>query len=429
MAIDFESGWGKYPDKRIDITPSPGVARAYYGDTLIAESDKALLLIETKHVDRLYFPFDAIKWEHFVKSELQTICPFKGRCDYWSLQLGGKIVEEDLVWCYPEVFDEVAPIANHVAFYDERVRIEIDDRWTEQDASLGTTSRFPLWGDAKDLLHLMDVQPTDTPGHFTTPTWRTPRNVVEGGQMLGTALLATAKTIPNERVTYASMIFSKAANFDDPIDLYVDVVKPGRTFSTVEVRMDQNGSHRALGMFLMDGGSPDVIRHQLPMPNVPGPEGAVPHDFRMTGRDLRIIDGAYDPNPDRVGTPEIYAWVKFREAPATQAEHVALFVQSMTHWTIAASMRPHKGFGEALAHVTLATGVMSIGVNIHEPIDITKWYLYHNPSVWAGYGLGVGQCQVYSQDGALVASYTNQVMIRNFNRPPEAMGKDWSNAM
>ena len=96
---------------------------------------------------------------------------------------------------------------------------------------------------------------------------------------------------------------------------------------------------------------------------------------------------------------------------------------------IGASLRPHKGFGEALAHRTLATGIMSIAVNLHEPVDVTEWLLYVNPSIWAGRGLGQGEGHVFTQDGTLVASYTCQAMIRGFNRPPEAMGKDWSNAM
>jgi uncharacterized protein (DUF427 family)/acyl-CoA thioesterase len=424
-----ESAWGKYPDYRIDVVPVPGTARVWFGDLLLAETTSALRLEETKHVDRLYIPESDVNWEHFQANDDHTICPFKGEADYWSLTAVDP-PEKNIVWAYRTPFDEVAPIKGHVAFYQERTRIEIDERWAE-DPTLGTKGEFPLWGDATDLLHLMDAQPAEdgSPNHYVTPTWTTARNVVEGGQMLGTAIMATAKTIPDQRATFASMIFSKAASFDDPIDVYVDVVKPGRTFSTVEVRMDQLGIHRAAGILLLDSGSPDVIRHQIPMPNVPGPEGAVPYDFRTTGRDLRVVDAAYDPNPDRVGTPDIYTWVKFREAPETAAGHAAFLVQSMTHWTIGASLRPHKGFGEALAHRTLATGIMSIAVNIHEPVDVTQWLLYVNPSIWAGHGLGQGEGHVFTQDGTLVASYTCQAMIRGFRQSPDAMGKDWSNAM
>jgi uncharacterized protein (DUF427 family)/acyl-CoA thioesterase len=423
---EIESAWGKYPDYKIEILPSPGTARVWYGDTLLAESDKARLLTETKHVDRLYIPEADVRWEHFERSDLHTICPFKGQADYWTLTASDP-AEKNIVWAYPDPFDEVAGIQGHVAFYQDRVRIEIEDRWADGEGY--TKSRFPIWGDATDLLHLMDAQPTG-PGTFVAPTWRdTTRNVIEGGQLLGTAIIAAAKTVPNERATFASMIFSKAASFDLPLDITVDVVKPGKTFSTVEVRMDQDGQHRAIGTLLLDGGAPDLFTHQAPMPNVPGPEGAVPYDFRTTGRDLRVIDAAYDPNPERVGTPEIYTWVRFREAPDTPAGHAALLVQSMTHWTIGASMRPHKGFGEANAHRTLATGIMAIAVNIHEEVDVTQWLLYANPSIWAGKGLGQGEGKVFTRDGRLVASYTCQAMIRGFRKAPEAMGMDWSNAM
>ena len=38
--------------------------------------------------------------------------------------------------------------------------------------------------------------------------------------------------------------------------------------------------------------------------------------MRVTGRELRVVDGAYDPDPDRIGPPEIYAWMRFLETPA-----------------------------------------------------------------------------------------------------------------
>ena len=66
---------------------------------------------------------------------------------------------------------------------------------------------------------------------------------------------------------------------------------------------------------------------------------------------------------------------------------------------------------------------------IHEPVDVTQWLLYVNPSIWAGHGLGQGEGPVFTQDGKLVASYTGQAMIRGFKQPPDARGKDWSNAM
>jgi acyl-CoA thioesterase len=286
----------------------------------------------------------------------------------------------------------------------------------------------PTWGDARDLLRLMDVEEV-APGRFVGPPYPTPRNVVEGGQLLGEAIVAASKTVPGQRVVTAHMIFAKAASFDDPLDVAVEVLRRGRTFSTVEVRISQLEQLRSAGLLLLDAGAPDAIRGWLPMPEVKGPDEAVPYDFGVTGRDLRVIDAAYDADPEQVGAPEICTWVRFDEDPGEPYLHQALAAQSATHWTIAAAMRPHKGIGEVQAHRTLSTGIMSISLAFHDEVDVTDWLLYVNPSTYAGRGLAQGDGHVWAQDGRLVASYTVQATIRGFDRSPESMGMDWSNVM
>jgi acyl-CoA thioesterase len=225
------------------------------------------------------------------------------------------------------------------------------------------------------------------------------------------------------------MIFSKSASFDVPIDFNLEVLRAGKTFSSVAVRAEQDGQLRSPGLLLLDSGAEDVIRVEAQMPTVPGPYEAEPFDMRVTGRDLRIVDGAYSPDPDRVGPPEIYSWVRFRDAPAEAYMHTALLAQSTTHWTIAAAMRPHKGFGEADAHRTLSTGIMSIAIAFHDEPDVSEWLLYANPAIFAGRGLAQGEGRVFTEDGRLVASYTVQAMIRGFTKEPAAMGLDATTVM
>jgi acyl-CoA thioesterase len=141
----------------------------------------------------------------------------------------------------------------------------------------------------------------------------------------------------------------------------------------------------------------------------------------VSGRQIRVVDGAYSPDPDRVGPPEIHAWVRFRDAPPEPCLHAALAVQSTTHWGIAAAMRPHPGFGEAQAHTSLSTAPMSIAVALHADIDVTQWLLYSNTSTHAGRGLAQSDGKVFTADGRLVASYTVQAMIRAFARDPSSL--------
>jgi acyl-CoA thioesterase-2 len=423
-----ESAWTKYPDYVIDIVPYGGRVRVWHGDTLLAESDGAVRLEEERHVDRVYIPEEDVRWEHFESTEHHTVCPFKGEADYWTLTRSDP-PEENVVWAYRDPFDQVAPIKGYVAFYQDRVRIELEDPWPAHEPGTRTTHRLPAWGDASDLVNLLDVEPAGD-NHFVGAPYRdTSRNVVEGGQLLGEAIVAASKTLPQQRVTSAYMIFSKAASFDAPLDLDVDVLRGGRTFSTVEVRVSQDGSLRSAGLLLLDAGAADVFTGAVAMPDVPGPEGAEPLDMRVTGRDLRIVDGAYSGDPNRVGPPEIDAWVRFRDAPSEPYLHQALMAQSTTHWTIAAAMLPHAGFGEDDAHKTLSTGIMSISIAFHDDVDVTQWLLYANPATYAGRGLAQGEGHVFTQDGRLVASYSVQAMIRGFANDPASMGLDSTNAM
>jgi acyl-CoA thioesterase len=316
-----------------------------------------------------------------------------------------------------------------VAFYQERVRIELEDRWPGPDSRAATINRFPTWGDAGDLVGLLDVQPAG-PGHFVGPPYRdVSRNVVEGGQLLGQAVVAASKSLPQQRVTSAYMTFSKAATFDAPLDVNVEVLRPGKTFSTVSVRIDQKEKFRSAGLLMLDSGSPDVIRADVDMPLVPGPYESEPFDMGVMGRDLRVVEGAYSDDPDLTGPPEIYAWMRFRDAPSELYLHAALMAQSTTHWTVAAAMLPHKGFGQADAHVTLSTGIVSIAIAFHDDVDVTGWLLYANRAIFAGRGLAQGEGHVFTEEGDLVASYSVQGMIREFTQQPAEMGLDSRTAM
>ena len=429
-----ESAWAKYPDYVITVSPLGSTVRVWHGDVLVAESDEAKVLAEQDHVERLYLPEADVRWEHFERTGHHTVCPFKGEADYWSLTAGEPL--EDVVWAYRTPFDEVGGIEGHVAFYHERLRTEVVDRWPAangdgDDARAVTVHRFPTWGDASDLLRLIDVQPADgtEDGHFVAPPYPTKRNVVEGGQILAATVVAASKALPDQRVTSASMIFTRSASFDDPLDFHVDVLRRGRTFSTTEVRVVQDDKLRSVGLLLHDSGSADVIRGVVDMPDVPGPDDSVQYDFGVTGRDLRVVDGMYSGDPERVGPPVINTWVRFRDDPGPQYLHAALMTQSTTHWTIAAGLLPHQGFGEDQAHVTLSTGPMATTIAFHDEVDITEWLLYANPAVYAGRGLVQGEGHVFTEDGRLVATYTLQAMVRAFNQDPAVIGLDSTNAM
>jgi acyl-CoA thioesterase II len=424
----IESAWGRYPDYRIDLVPIPFLARAWYGDVLLAESDACIRLDEQDHADRLYFPEDDVDLDLFEPTDHHTVCPFKGQADYWTLTASEPPLE-NVLWTYRQPFQQVAGIQGYVCFYHEKVRVELVERWPDSDPRAVTVNQFPTWGDAADLVELIDVSPVG-PDHFVGATYHdVTRNVVEGGQQLAEAVVAASKTIPDQRVVSAHMVFAKAATFDTPLEVELDVRRRGKTFSTVDARLEQDGQLRSSGTLLLDTGADDVFSLQLNMPEVPGPYESEPYDMRMTGRDLRIVQGAYSPDPDQVGPPEIFAWMRFRDDPGSPYLRQALLAQPMCHWTIAAAMRPIRGVGEAQAHVSLSTGPMALTVAFHDDVDVTGWLLYANAATRATRGMSFGEGRVFTEDGRMVASYTVQSMIRAFARDSAASGLDPQRAM
>ncbi len=80
------------------------------GETL-AESDNTIV-IENNH----YFPESSINKNFFKGSDTHSICPWKGKASYYSLDVKGEI-NKDAAWYYPEPKDAAKEIKNYVAFW------------------------------------------------------------------------------------------------------------------------------------------------------------------------------------------------------------------------------------------------------------------------------------------------------------------------
>ncbi len=115
-----ESLFSKYPDYEVALVPKSSRVRVSFGGELIADSERALLVRETKHDEVVYFPREDVHFEYLVRSEHSSFCPFKGEASYWSLRAGDG-ESENAVWSYEDPFDEVAGLKDYVAFYADRV--------------------------------------------------------------------------------------------------------------------------------------------------------------------------------------------------------------------------------------------------------------------------------------------------------------------
>lgn len=86
------------------------IMKAYWNGQLIAESDDTIV-VENNY----YFPPEAINKDFFKESDTHTICPWKGKASYYTLQANGE-ENKDAAWYYPDSSDLAKKIENYVAF-------------------------------------------------------------------------------------------------------------------------------------------------------------------------------------------------------------------------------------------------------------------------------------------------------------------------
>jgi uncharacterized protein (DUF427 family) len=131
MDVDLtKSMWAERPDYRVDLLARRNrvTVRTDYlhrragHDDVIAETLHPLIVDEQDHGLAVYFPRGDVQMQHLEPSEHVTHCPFKGRATHW--QLAGTD-GPPVAWSYEEPFPEVARIAGFIAFYQDRVHVEI----------------------------------------------------------------------------------------------------------------------------------------------------------------------------------------------------------------------------------------------------------------------------------------------------------------
>lgn len=86
--------------------------QAVFNGTVIAESDQTKI-VEGNH----YFPPASIRSEHFLDSSTHTLCPWKGRASYYTVDVDG-VRNPDAAWYYPKPSPLARRIKGYVAFWN-----------------------------------------------------------------------------------------------------------------------------------------------------------------------------------------------------------------------------------------------------------------------------------------------------------------------
>ena len=114
------------PDHPITITPTNGRVRVTVNGKHIADTQEALTLREASYAAVQYIPRKDVDMTQLQRTTHQTYCPYKGDCAYYSIPAGGQR-SVNAVWTYEAPYAAVSAIADHLAFYPDRVdAIEVD---------------------------------------------------------------------------------------------------------------------------------------------------------------------------------------------------------------------------------------------------------------------------------------------------------------
>jgi uncharacterized protein (DUF427 family) len=92
---------------------------------VLAQTSRATLLFETPLPVRYYIPREDVRMELLTRSELETVCAYKGVASYWSAQVGDRLVA-DVAWSYERPLHDAQPVAGNIAFFTEHLDLEVD---------------------------------------------------------------------------------------------------------------------------------------------------------------------------------------------------------------------------------------------------------------------------------------------------------------
>ena len=255
---------------------------------------------------------------------------------------------------------------------------------------------------------------------------------VFGGHVIAQALLAAYETVETRVCHSIHCYFIRPGDPKVPILYEVDRARDGGSFTTRRVTAIQHGEQ----IFNLAGSFQVVeqgLEHQADMPSVPAPE-TLPDGFeqfkamidkmpeaarRMMGRPRPIEQRPVDPRgPTQKAPPISRNWIRARaEIGPDQHLHQAILAYASDMGLLETSMRPH---GVTWQTPGLQSASLDHAIWFHRPSNFNDWHLYAQDSPSTSGARGFVRGQIFSQDGALVASIAQEGLLRQRQPSPSA---------
>ncbi len=237
-------------------------------------------------------------------------------------------------------------------------------------------------------------------------------HVVFGGQLLAQSVMAGLAGQDGKAVKTIHTVFARGASHDVPLDITVERMHAGRSVASSTVTISQVDQLVARSIVLLSAAEDDVIRHADTRRSSSDPGDVAGHVRGEGAWEIGIVGDIDLSDPELVGPPELDVWIRFAGAPDDPATDQALVAYSTDGFLIGTAMRPHAGVGQAQAHRTLSTGVLSHTLTYHERCPAAEWHLLEQRATYAGHGRSYGRGEIFRADGQLAASFVQDAMIR-----------------
>lgn len=135
------------PFKRIDTLRSSRHVVVALNGTVLADTTRAVALLETHLPTRWYIPREDVYMELLEPGSHRSTCAYKGHATYYSV-VGAHAAGSDIAWTYREPLHDAERVRDHVCFFSERTDLSVDgvplDRpvtpWSPPDEQLALFS-------------------------------------------------------------------------------------------------------------------------------------------------------------------------------------------------------------------------------------------------------------------------------------------------
>lgn len=250
---------------------------------------------------------------------------------------------------------------------------------------------------------------------------------VYGGQVLGQALTAAARTLKHDRVAHSlHAYFLIGGDPAKPITYEVEATRDGGSFSNRHVKALQH-DRTIFSMSASFHADEESFDHQAEMPDVPPPDDLpssaelmekfidkLPESMRNYWKkkhavDMRPVDVKRYLTREKY-SPQQSIWIKANGSlPNDLKLHQSILAYASDFTLLDTALIAH---GKLMFDPDIQLASLDHALWFHRPFRIDDWLLYVQESPNAHGARGFCRGQVFARDGTLVASVAQEGLVR-----------------